>query len=318
MTSPKIGEDGVNNLGENGGIDDSSDLQAFRPAQIELTVAQAAQAAVSLLRENADGISKPVKDLLVAMAKHVASLKWAVKLLEGRMMLRESLAETQTIALKGPLEEILTSIERVRMTDWGIRRGDRAVFSGAMEVEADRVRRALEALDEWYAIQTDPTFVFEREILERLPMAEIFERVVSEFDDPTFKTRMMLFIPDGLLVSTSVERLTVVMAALSDNALRYSDGPVEVSAGINEDQELWIEIADRGPGLQGKDPNKLWRSLSDRDGPDETGRKDGLSLGLYLARIMVESLNGVIEIDDREGGGLAARVFLPQRRRGDF
>ncbi len=287
--------------------------------QIEVSIAEAAHAAAGILNESIAVIPQPVRDLIIAMARHTVSLKWAVKLLEGRLALRDSLAETQLVALHAPLEELLKSLEALKTTDWGIRRSDKAVFIGAVDVEADRVRRSMDALGEWYTIMTDPTFVFEREVLERLPLSEVLDRVVDEIDNDKDKSRVVRYVPEGLLVSTSAERLAVILAALADNALKHGgDGPVEIASGLNEDQELWIEISDRGPGLEGKDPETLWRSLSDRDGADPTGQMDGLSLGLYLARIMVESLNGVIELDDREGGGLSARIFLPQRRRGDF
>jgi K+-sensing histidine kinase KdpD len=253
------------------------------------------------------------------MSKHVANLKSAVQLLEGRMELRDSLAEAQTTALKQPLAELHETLQKVADTDWGIRRGDKTMFSGAIALEIERVDRVMTAIDQWYAVQTDPAFVFEREILERAFLSEVVHKVVNELSKDRSETNVDVKIPEDLQVTTSVDRLAVAISALLENAIKFSNGDVvAIEAGINEDDELWIDIVDKGPGLQGKDPNDLWKALSQREGPDTKENKDGLSIGLYMARIMIQSLNGVMELTDVEAGGLCASIFLPQRRTGDI
>jgi K+-sensing histidine kinase KdpD len=278
-----------------------------------------AQEAVDVVRHGESTIPVPVQDLILAMSKHVANLKWAVQLLEGKIELRDNLAETQAKALKEPLTELHSTLQKVAETDWGIRRSDKPIFSGAIEVEVDRVDRILSAVDEWYKVQTDPTFVFEREILERAFLSEVVHKVTLELEKNSNNVNVDVRIPEDLQVTTSVDRLVVAITALLDNAIKFSNNEVvAIDADINEDDELWIEITDKGPGLQGKDPNELWKALSHREGPNTEQNKDGLSIGLYMARIMIESLNGTIELSDLEQGGMCASIYLPQRRSGDI
>ncbi len=287
--------------------------------QSESDINKVAEDAVNVVRRGSDVVPLPVQDLVLAMSKHVANLKAALQLLEGRMELRDSLADAQASALKEPLLELHTTLEKIVDTDWGIRRGDRAVFSGAVALEVERVSRVITAVDQWHAVQTDPAFVFEREILERAFLSEIIHKVIDELAKDVGNINVEVKIDEDLQVTTSVERLAVAVSALVENAIKFSQNKgVSVEAGLNEDDELWIDIVDNGPGLMGKDPNDLWKALSQRDGADTQQNKDGLSIGLYMARIMVQSLNGVIELTDVDSGGLCASIFLPQRRTGDI
>jgi K+-sensing histidine kinase KdpD len=284
------------------------------------SLASSVQNVLAIVKKDVENIPPAVVELLIALAKHVASLKWAVKLLEGRQQLRDSLATTQTENLTAVLEDLAVSLRKMSETDWGMKRSDHAIFQGGINIELGKISNAIEAVQSWYAVQTDPSFIFEREVLERVPLNEIVSSVIAEIEGENERARIVPIIPEDLYVSTSRQRLELILAAIIDNALRFSDGKeVDILAGLNEDLELWIEINDRGPGLKGVDPEELWKDLSHRmSEQDKTGRADGLSLGLYLAKMMVDSLNGALELVDRPGGGMSARIFLPQRREGDI
>nr|WP_255692515.1 ATP-binding protein [Luteimonas sp. XNQY3] len=98
------------------------------------------------------------------------------------------------------------------------------------------------------------------------------------------------------------------LSNLIDNAVRYASA-VEVL--IHEsDGRLRIDVADRGPGIPAAARARLVQPFQrmEHSRNRETG---GAGLGLAVARSVAERHGGMLELHEREGGGLLARMVLP-------
>ena len=97
---------------------------------------------------------------------------------------------------------------------------------------------------------------------------------------------------------------------LIDNALRYSQEPVEIDA---RSEGAWavIEVRDRGPGIPEAEAERMKRPFTRL----EAARSDagGSGLGLAIVDRVARMHGGRLELLPREGGGLVARVSLPVR-----
>lgn len=272
--------------------------------------------ALEAVAKAAQNLPEPILDLLIALARHVGSLKAALSLLEGRLELRDQLALSEAQVLRGALEDVRNSLQALKEIDFGMKRKDHLIFESSIDVEINKITTAIESVNIWYGVQTDPAYVFEREVLEKISISSLVKLALRDLDPKLDASRLALEIPAMLTVTTAPDRLKLCIIELIDNALRYSTEQVDVLAGLNEDGELWIEVADLGPGLGDKDPEELFRPISKRQ-EQPYGRSDGFGMGLYLTKTTVESLNGAIELVPRSPRGLYARLFLPQRRQGD-
>ena len=99
------------------------------------------------------------------------------------------------------------------------------------------------------------------------------------------------------------------LANLIDNAVKYGgEARVDLSGGADE---AVILIADRGPGIPEDEREKVFAPFyrMEESRSRETG---GTGLGLALARDIVRGHGGDITFEDRDGGGLVARVVLPR------
>jgi signal transduction histidine kinase len=98
---------------------------------------------------------------------------------------------------------------------------------------------------------------------------------------------------------------------LVDNALKYG-GSAE--AEVTGDQgAVRIGVLDRGPGLP---PTELERVAGAfyRGEPSRNRETGGAGLGLAIAQAVADAHGGTLTFDNREGGGLAATITLPNEK----
>src|SRR5690606_5879774 len=100
-----------------------------------------------------------------------------------------------------------------------------------------------------------------------------------------------------------------VVDNLLDNARKYSDGPVELVARLDDD--VVIEVIDHGIGIAPDDLARVFEPFFRAD-PSRTRAPGGHGLGLARAARIVEAHGGRIAIDSRPGETTRATVRLPR------
>jgi two-component system sensor histidine kinase KdpD len=100
-----------------------------------------------------------------------------------------------------------------------------------------------------------------------------------------------------------------VFVNLLENAANYTPPgtPIEISAAAS-DQEMTVEVADRGPGITPGDEERVFEKFYRGD---VVGSASGAGLGLTICRAVVEAHRGKIWVENRTGGGAAFRFTLP-------
>lgn len=126
--------------------------------------------------------------------------------------------------------------------------------------------------------------------------------------------RLVMEVPEGLAIRTIPSRVRQILVNLVVNAAKYSPpgAPVRVVA-TREEGSIVFDVLDEGPGIPAGTVEDLFEAGRQGDEASE-----GVGLGLYLVRSLVQSLRGTVELLPREGGGTVARVELPQRRAEDL
>jgi signal transduction histidine kinase len=122
--------------------------------------------------------------------------------------------------------------------------------------------------------------------------------------------RVTCALPEGLpAVYVDPRRLERIFVNLLSNALKYAPPPTPVVLGATQrDGAVVVSVADRGPGISEHDlPHvfeKYFRAV-------DTRRKEGLGIGLYAARMLVQAHGGRIWVDSAVGKGTTFYVALP-------
>ncbi len=121
---------------------------------------------------------------------------------------------------------------------------------------------------------------------------------------------LALQIESGLYVRGNGDYFKMVMYNLIDNAVKYSKNgyPVIVRAKL-ENKKVIITVCDNGIGI----PENLREKIFERFFRDENGTKEspsGFGLGLALAKQIISSMNGSIEVQDNIPNGSCFIISL--------
>jgi signal transduction histidine kinase len=137
-------------------------------------------------------------------------------------------------------------------------------------------------------------------------LAELLERLQGGIE----VGRVRLHPAPGLpRVKVDPSRLERILLNLLSNALKYSPETAEVEVRVAAGEgEVRISVADRGVGITVEDQAHLFDRWFRARG---ARRPEGLGLGLYIARLLVEAQGGRIQLESAPGRGSTFHVFLP-------
>jgi signal transduction histidine kinase len=138
---------------------------------------------------------------------------------------------------------------------------------------------------------------FARELKDRLGDALPVERVHV---DPA---------PGLPPVEADPDRLERIIVNLLANALKYAPGPSPVHLRASpRGGEVLISVRDEGPGIAPEDLPHIFERFYRSD---SVRGVDGLGLGLYICRKLVDAHGGRIWVESSRGGGSEFHVALP-------
>jgi signal transduction histidine kinase len=116
---------------------------------------------------------------------------------------------------------------------------------------------------------------------------------------------------EGLVVPVDPERIARVVTNLVANAVKFTPagGRVQLSLG-GDAQGVVVEVADTGPGVDPADVPKLFRPFSQLEGGQL--KQQGVGLGLWIGKALVEAHGGTIGVRGGTGGGAVFWFRLPR------
>ena len=157
-----------------------------------------------------------------------------------------------------------------------------------------------------YARPAEPTSFTEHDLSETL------QKIVDESARQA-ELRIALRAEPGLRVRGNPTDIQRVVMNLIENGRRYGKTgtgnvtELDISAR-REGAQVLLEVADRGPGLPENQIENVLRPFTRLD--TARSQANGAGLGLAIVDRVVQRHQGKLEIKNREGGGLAVRVWL--------
>jgi signal transduction histidine kinase len=118
--------------------------------------------------------------------------------------------------------------------------------------------------------------------------------------------------PDELLASGELARTGQILAALLDNALRFtpSGGSIEVIA-YRQDDQVEATVTDTGPGIAPEHLPHIFERFYRAEAARSRADGGGTGIGLAIARGLARAQDGDLEAENAKGGGAVFRLKLP-------
>lgn len=198
--------------------------------------------------------------------------------------------------LTGLVNEARMLVDRLRSTA-NVTEDHRAL-AAMLDADVARLRHLVDDLLEISRLDSDaappeetvvdiPAFL-RALIAERHPAAEL----VADLPSP---------------VSTDPRALERIAGNLLDNARIHAGGAPTTVTAVLDGENLVLEVADRGPGIE---PTNL-ATVFDRFSTGDASRSGGVGLGLAIVAQHTARLGGTVEAKGRDGGGVAVTARIP-------
>ena len=128
--------------------------------------------------------------------------------------------------------------------------------------------------------------------------------IVKKYDD--MNLAVMDEVP-GVIISTDVKRMSQVIGNIIHNSYKYADTKIDVGFKVAENN-LEMRIRDYGPGVPDSELDLITNKFYRGKAQSESGT-EGSGLGLYIAKNLMEKMNGslICESDN----GLAITLVIP-------
>jgi two-component system sensor histidine kinase KdpD len=220
--------------------------------------------------------------------------------------LRASILSSVSHDLRTPLAAIKASATSLLQDDVDWTEEAQHELLTTIDEETDRLNRLVGSLLDMSRLQAGALEVHEDVVV----LDEVLAEAVTSIGAGS--SSVVLDLPEDVPPVLGDEALLErAFANIIANAVAYShDEGVHVRAGLVQDG-VDVRVADRGPGVPPEERDHIFlpfRRLGD------SRRREGVGLGLAIAKGFVEAMGGTIEADDTPGGGLTIVVRLKAKR----
>lgn len=151
--------------------------------------------------------------------------------------------------------------------------------------------------------------------LEKVDVGAILRDVVKDAGSlaKNRPVKLIMKIDSNLpLIKSDPAKLKEIFLNLFSNAVKYTTkGSIRILAkDLPEKRRVRVDVIDTGVGIQKEDLFRLFEEFHRVDDP-ATRTISGTGLGLSIVKMMVELLQGSVEVKSVYGKGSTFTVFLP-------
>jgi signal transduction histidine kinase len=216
-----------------------------------------------------------------------------------------------THELKTPIASIKLYLETLKTRE--VTEDKRREFYDVMLADSDRLLTTVEQV-----LQASRTKEKSRELnISKIEVGELLNecaklvRTRYKLEDAAIRVSE---VPADTFISGDIAELRTVFGNLLDNAVKYSDGEIQISVitRIYLSKFVEIRIRDRGVGISPNELKNVFKRFY-RIPNNTTQNTKGTGLGLYIVRSVIKKHRGKIFVKSKgEGQGSTFIVRLPK------
>jgi signal transduction histidine kinase len=211
--------------------------------------------------------------------------------------------------LRTPLSVLLSSLDAIDMT---IDTKEEEFAGKLLSNMRQEVKRMTSLVSDLLTLARSDSNIIERrtETFDFLPHAEKAIESVRPLA-ASKQIRLHLEAPDSLMATGDSQRLSQLLYILLDNAIKYTPNDGEVWLLLTrEGNELCMKVKDTGIGIKKEDQNHIFERFYRVD-KSRSRQMGGHGLGLSIAKWIVETHKGTINISSEVGKGTVFTIVIP-------
>jgi signal transduction histidine kinase len=208
-----------------------------------------------------------------------------------------------------PLSMIAGYVQALRRKTWGDVTTEQSEVLGKILQESDNLTGIVNEVLDVTRIEAGDLPLRR----ERVPLSDYLREIEKKFVPSQKSVSLIWAIPDALPdISTDREKLTIVLQHLINNALKFTEkGEVRVTAReVRSRQAVEIEVKDTGIGIPRDALELIFEKFQQVD-PSSTRTHGGMGLGLYIARVFTDLLDGTLKVESEPNRGSTFTLSLP-------
>jgi len=151
---------------------------------------------------------------------------------------------------------------------------------------------------------------------EEISLKTLVENILERNRNSFLKgANVILKYPEGtnaLSINADVSSMISIISNLLENAIKYSPEGSEITINLNEENNLIkLSISDSGEGIPDEEKENIFKKFY-RIGNENTRKKKGTGLGLFIVKNLVLLHNGSIEVKNNSPKGTIFVLQFPK------
>jgi len=267
-----------------------------------------------------DFLTKPIDEerlllTIYSKAKRTQELtRYAEAAYDTLAFVRRDMARMFTHELRTPLVSVNMVAEMLSRHADNLTSADAQELIETLQGGVNRLNRLTEQMVLLIQLDTGELQKLIREAATPGPLWDALTAAVSQARTFTYRQRdIEIEYHQGNIDEKIVAEwrtLRHALAELLSNAMAFSpkDKPVTVTQRL-DGNVISLEIADRGPGIPPEREGDLFRRFNQLE--REKHEQQGIGMGLYLAKSIIEATGGRLELASSPDKGTSVTVFFP-------
>lgn len=146
-------------------------------------------------------------------------------------------------------------------------------------------------------------------------LADVVGRAVSELLVRAEEEGKKIFLTgeENTYINCDLQWTSEAIGNLVKNALDYTEQSAKITVSWNQSPETTrIAVSDNGKGIDEKDIHHIFKRFYRTSKRKGNGQRQGIGLGLPMARSIIESQGGTLSVQSTKGEGTTFTITLPK------
>ncbi|WP_039918404.1 hybrid sensor histidine kinase/response regulator [Cellvibrio mixtus] len=231
--------------------------------------------------------------------------------LERALKMRDDFMSLVAHELRTPLNtlHLETQVRRVRLQREDIAAFNKESLNSMVERDSRQIQSMIRLINDMVDVSRATTGTLSIRP-GSVNLAQLVTRIVGDFSQQAHLAGCCFRLdPVPEVIGEWDEfRVEQVLVNLITNALRYGGGkPVKISFSLTDDY-VEIHVQDQGAGIPESEQQRIFEKF-ERLGNNQV--KEGLGMGLYIARQLAEAHGGKLTVRNTPGSGACFTLCLP-------